>query len=659
MSYGTLSLSGFINEMKEASTGSHTRKFCFVLGAGASITSGIKSGQELVDIWDKELMVRNRDECLRWKAEMGITDENKYSFYSQYYDKLYEKEPGDGYNFLEKQVEHAEPSVGYVMLAHLLTKTQHNVVITTNFDHLIEDAVNYYSQEIPLVIGHEQIAHYIQRKTTRPTIIKIHRDLLLDPKSQTKEFEELGRNWKENLPAIFSEYHPVFIGYAGNDKSLINFLNDNSIKFKKGAWKYPYWMMYKKDSLKGAVLKFLDEAEGYVINHDGFDETLYRIGAKFDYAVPEKEDFLANQEKRHQTLSNAFAKFSEKYFKETETSGDDGFSEADTVSDISQAITQVMDQSELLRLYRTASKLHNDGKHYRALQIKQKLIEMSSDNALYWNSISTTLYKMGRFGEALATAQKAVDLEPDNASYWDSLGIALHEMGRSDEALAAKQQAVNLEPDNAYCWYSLSDTLHEMSHFNEVLTAMQTAVNLEPNDAFYRYILGCILYRERRFDEVFAAWQKAVDLEPDNAFYWYSLGTILYRKSSFDEVFAAWQKAVDLEPDNAFYWYSLGCILGRNEHYYEALAALQKAVDLKPDNDNPYWFAPEYTLSKMKHFDKALSEQRKARNIERYLGSYSFNTEFEFMRRFNFGKASAAEQKARNLSKKIPDFSTI
>ena len=516
MSYATLSLSGFINEMKEVSTGTHARKFCFVLGAGASRTSGIKTGQELVDIWDKELMIRNRDECLRWKAEMGITNENKYSFYSQYYDKLYEKEPGDGYNYLEKQMEHAEPSVGYVMLAYLLTKTQHNVVITTNFDHLIEDAVSYYSQKIPLVIGHEALAHYIQRKTTRPTIIKIHRDFLLEPKSQTKYLEELDDNWVKHLPAIFSEYHPVFIGYAGNDKSLMNFLNDNIGKFKEKTWRRPYWMLYKNDRLKVDILKFLDGTDGYVIGHDGFDETLCLIGKKFNYIMIKEEDFLETPKKRYQTLSIAFAKIIDEYPKEVETSSSDGSPDADETSDIGRAIHQITDQSELLRMYRTAVALDNAGKYEEALQIKRELVGKSSNNAHYRDSLSITLHKMGRFDEALAAKQKAADLKPDNAFCWHSLGDTLQELGRFDEALNAKQKAVDLEPDNARYLDSLGVTLHAMGRFDEALDAKQKAADLEPDNASYWYSLGSTLQWMGRHDEASYAKQKARNLRNEN-----------------------------------------------------------------------------------------------------------------------------------------------
>ncbi len=286
MSFEELSISGFIKEMKDVSYGTHPRKFCFVLGAGASITSGIKSGQELVDIWEKELLERNGTAHSNWKSENGITEENQYSFYSQYYERRFNRQPIDGYNYLEKLMEHAKPNAGYVMLAYLLTKTPHNVVITTNFDHLVEDAVSYYSQVLPLVIGHEALAHYITGHVTRPTIVKIHRDLLFDPKNKTNELEVLHDNWKNALNVIFTNYHPIFIGYAGNDNSLMDYLIENGQKFLQNEWCFPYWMLYKTDRLNGKTLNFLQEAGGYWIRHSGFDESLYLMGAASDYKIP-------------------------------------------------------------------------------------------------------------------------------------------------------------------------------------------------------------------------------------------------------------------------------------------------------------------------------------------------------------------------------------
>ena len=599
MGYELLSLSGFINEMKDVSKGPHQRKFCFVLGAGASRASGIKSGQELVDIWDKELAVRNREEHLRWKAEKKITDENKYGFYSQYYDRRFGKEPGDGYNYMEKLMEHAKPSAGYVMLAHLLSKTPHNVVVTTNFDHLIEDAVNYYAQEIPLVIGHEALAHYMMRQTTRPTIVKIHRDLLLDPKSQTKELETLHENWEKSLSVIFSAYHPIFIGYAGNDNSLMHFLIENSGKFKDGTWKFPYWMLYKSDALSGKVLKYVDGADGYVIMHDGFDITLFLMGTAFEYSMPTEDAFLADAKKRYQSLSTSIDEFTEKYSPKEESAGgdDDASSGADEKSDIDQAIRQVTDQSELLSMYRKAVVLNNTGKYAEALPIKQDLVKNAPDNALYQNSLGITLYKMGRYAEALIAVQKAVDLEPDNAKYQNSLGVTLHEMKRYNDALIARQKTVELEPDNARYQDGLSTTLHKMGRYEEALPPAQKAVELEPDNARYQDGLSATLHKMGRYEEALPSAQKAVELEPDNARYQDGLSATLHKMGRYEEALPPAQKAVDLEPDNALYQNNLGITLHEMGRYEEALIAKRKAVELEPDNES-YRNSLNVTLNK-------------------------------------------------------------
>ena len=52
MSLEKLTQAGLIHEFEDVSEGPHSSKFCFVLGAGASRMSGIKTGQELVDIWE-------------------------------------------------------------------------------------------------------------------------------------------------------------------------------------------------------------------------------------------------------------------------------------------------------------------------------------------------------------------------------------------------------------------------------------------------------------------------------------------------------------------------------------------------------------------------------------------------------------------------------
>lgn len=484
MSYEEISLKGFVDEIKGVSSGSHARKFCFVLGAGASKTSGIKSGQELVDAWDKELLERNKEKHSEWKKSLGINDTNKYSFYSQYYERRFRREPVDGYNYLEKLMEHAKPSIGYVMLSHLLTETKHDVVITTNFDHLIEDAVNYYTQKIPLIVGHETLTHYISTQINRPKVIKIHRDLLYDPKNRTDELETLHENWKLALNAIFSEYYPVFIGYAGNDNSLMNFLLENKDMYSANKWKFPYWMLYKTDKLNEKILELLESSEGYLIKHSGFDEVMYLLGAAFDYKLPQKETFLSDAEKRFQMLSDAIDAFSEQSTDTNAATQDDSDS-SDSSTEITQAIQQITGQTELQSLYRKAVTLHNAGEYEEALIIKRQLVEREPNNARYHESLSNTLHALKHYDKALEESRKAVELEPQNARYRDSLGVTLHAMKCYNEAMEEKQRAVELEPNNARYHDNLSNTLHELKYYDRALEEAHRAVELDPSNTEY------------------------------------------------------------------------------------------------------------------------------------------------------------------------------
>ncbi|MCH5280931.1 MAG: tetratricopeptide repeat protein, partial [Lachnospiraceae bacterium] len=517
MSFENLSQEGFVEEIKQVTIGPHPSKFCFVLGAGASKSSGIKMGQELVDIWEKELIKRNKQDYDNWKSELGITEENKYNFYSQYYEKRYKKRPIDGLNFLEKMMEHVNPNVGYVMLSYLLTRTIHNVVITTNFDHLTEDAVNYYTSSLPLIIGHESLAHYISEDIRRPTIIKIHRDLLFDPKNTVEDVEILHDEWKEGLDRIFSEYHPVFIGYAGNDNSLMDYLIGNIEKFKAGSWKFPYWTLYQFETPNEKVQEFLNGADGYCIRCDGFDALLCQIGAKLDYKMPTKEELLHNTKERYQKLIDAFENImsnistsfnDEKLNLKPDNSGQN--------ERLEQAMQKIINETDFPMKYITAINLHNQGKYKEAALLKQEMVKEYPENARYHNSLAATLYKQERYKEAEEEARKAVELEPETALYHNSLATTLCKQEKYKEAEEEARKAVELEPENALYHNNLVVTLHEQEKYEEAEAEARKAVELEPETARYHNNLGETYHKQEKYEEAEAEKRKAIELEPEN-----------------------------------------------------------------------------------------------------------------------------------------------
>ena len=665
--YQVIKLDGFLEEVQAATNGPYARKFCFFLGAGASVTSGIPAAAKLVDLWDEK--IRNRfpeEEYVHWKNEKGIDEENKYHHYSDYYEKQFSSNPVDGYNFLEKKMKDASPSGGYACLAFLLTQTPHKVVVTTNFDRLTEDAVTLYAHEYTLVVGHVAMAHYITSEIARPTVVKIHHDLLLDPKSKNADLQKLDDRWQEALSSIFSKYHPIFIGFAGNDPDVMRFLTQNADRFLEGhEWKRPYWTVYKSETLKENVKDFLNQSNAFLIRNNGFDDLMAKLASALQIAIPlekEYEDWAKNQ---YNKLQDAIANVQE---GSKASPGDNTQAPSESLTDtpaddtpvppikVSDALpdspeTPAADSPQWdqdasdTTLYLRAVVLHNDMRYQESLNLLQELIRRNPNNARYRHSCGVTLHKMGRYEKALAEMQEAVALEPDNARYHDSLSTSYHELGKYKEALAESQKALELEPDNARYYHSCGVTFHKMGRYEEALAEKQKAVALEPDNAGYHNSCGVTLYEMGRYEEALAEMQKAVALEPDNARYHHSCGVTLHEMGRYEEALAEKQKAVALEPDNARYHHSCGVTLHKMGQYEEALAEMQKAVALEPDNARHH-HSCGVTLHEMGRYEEALAEKQKAVALEPDNARYHHSCGVTLHEMGRYEEALAEKQKA-------------
>lgn len=622
-----LSLNGFIEEIKSVTAGTHPRKFCFVLGAGASRSSGIKSGQELVKLWDRELRERNTDEYLSWRSELKITDENMAIFYSHYYEKRFYRCPADGLNFIERIMESAKPSAGYVMLAHLLSETPHNVVITTNFDHLTEDAVTYYAQKTPLVIGHESLSHYINGQPVRPTIIKIHRDLLFDPKSTLEELEKLPESWQTALARIFENYHPVFVGYAGNDKSLMDFLIDNSAKFSSNDWKFPYWMLYKTDVLGGKVKDFLTQSDGFYIFHEGFDNVMIRLGAEFGYTIPTEEEFLLDAKKRFSTLKDAIDAFSDKNSidatsermidsanipsKIAATTDETG----EYNSDVKQAIAKITSQAEVQTMFSQASTLIDEKKYDEAAEILEQLVELYPDNARYRFRLGDVYNYLAKYENALSEAEAAVKLDPTKGIHHFLQGRILEAMNLSEQALTAYQNAARLDADVGITHFATAQMQNKLGNQVDALNEYRKAAECNPDWDKPHHAIAEILEAQNLNNEALIEYRKAAELAPKWVIPRYSIAKLLSKMSRYEEALVEYQKAIEIEPDWSLSYYAMADLLVTMNRNEEALHAINKAISIDPER--PYcYILLSVILRKLGRYAEAEEAESKADKLK-------------------------------------------
>ena len=286
-------LDGFLSHFIEIHNNMQDRSFAFLLGAGASRPSGIPTGAELVQRWLNELHERHEPDresnpLEQWAtAEALEIPEFEYpraaAFYPQIFERRFRDDQDEGYAYLEKVMENAEPSFGYSVLAQILVKTRHSMVITTNFDDLVADALSMFAHKRPLVCGHESLTGFIRPQMRRPLVAKIHRDLLLEPKNDPAGTSKLGKGWREALRKLLKHYVIIAIGYGGNDGSLMDLLDQIEPEGFAGRI---LWCYREKD--KGPdqrVLELLTAKKGIMIPIAGFDELMLLLNEKLGFPL--------------------------------------------------------------------------------------------------------------------------------------------------------------------------------------------------------------------------------------------------------------------------------------------------------------------------------------------------------------------------------------
>ena len=608
------------------------QRYCFILGAGASKTSGIRTGEELMREWRKFLIQRGKtyaDNCaqdldmepahyvhlLDPKASLRNDD------YFTLFDLRYAGNPNAAYAFLEREMEHAFPSCGYYPLAMMLAHTENRLVITTNFDSLVEDALYIYTATHPLSVGHESLAPYMENDTRRPVIAKVHRDLLLQPMNREEEMQRLAKEWEEPLRNALQKYIPIVIGYAGGDHTLMSLLPRLNLK---GL----YWC-YRDEVKERSIQKLVAQQDGYLVKIQGFDEIMFRLGERFAKEAEIKQveevkrllrDQAENRGKRYAEQITAIQQKYEPQKNEDPPAPPTG--EGEDLGGIVRAIDTYAGQkgkqgenAEGERLAQDAQIALLNGKYQQAYDLYTRAIDLAPNTADYYDRRSTALYKMKQYEEALADESKAIDLDPNNAEYYHGRAVILHSMERYEQALEDRNKAVELEPENARYWNQRAVTYHEMKLCDQALSDANQAIELDPNNAEYYHGRAVTLHVMKRYKEALQDRNKAIELAPQNALYWDQRAVTLHEMKRYEEALEDRNKAIELEPENARYWDQRAATFHAMGRYEEALADSDRAIKLAPKKPK-YYRSRAITLRALGREEEALADEKKARELE-------------------------------------------
>lgn len=264
---------------------SEVPNYTLLLGAGASVTSGVQSAGELVATWRKELyesMCIDKSDSYDPEVASTFLSRHHGSWYSQQreYSSLFEKKfdlPRQRRMFVENEVAGKQPSIGYSYLIRLIEKNYFNTVFTTNFDDLLNEAFHQFSDLRPILCAHDSSIASITVTSKRPKIIKLHGDYLFDDiKSTVRETESLEDNTKRKFVEFAKDHGLVVVGYSGHDRSImdvLHFLLKQDDYFKHGI----YWCVREGETPSDELTKLLWKDRVYWVEVEGFDELIAQL----------------------------------------------------------------------------------------------------------------------------------------------------------------------------------------------------------------------------------------------------------------------------------------------------------------------------------------------------------------------------------------------
>lgn len=509
--YRLISVNQLVGAIQEGQKNSE--RFCFIIGAGASVSSGIPAGITLQAEWMKQLEENHGKEEIRETANNLKQDhilehdfeeiekaweETKKSgtplpseFYFDIYKLRFFPNHRNGYHYLEKIMANKNPGFGYHPLALMLADgTGNNLVITTNFDSLIEDALFLYTDSKPLVINHELLADYAgDSNIKRPIIAKIHRGIFFDPLNQPEETKELKGKWHDVLVSIFQNYTPIVIGYGGGDNSLMNLLEEDNVRMKNGMY-WCYVEKYGQPSEK--IQKLVQKKKGYLVRTAGFDATMLAIGnALFPdkIGVHETEEYLNNRtSKQIENYEKEYKRLTENE-KECEDGKEDSQSENEFKEEIEKITKRETDSVSKREKQDQLTAWDYNRQGYRCYIAKQyeeaidnytKAIKKQGNVAPFYLNRGVVFHELGDYKKTLSDYNKALELNPEHAVAFNNRGNIYDDLGEKEQALSDYNRALELNPEYAFAYNNRGNIYYGMGEKEQALSNYNRAIELNP-----------------------------------------------------------------------------------------------------------------------------------------------------------------------------------
>jgi hypothetical protein len=237
--------------------GSHA----FFLGSGISREAGVPTGQQV--FWQAAGELHRLEEATdgtpdkkrlrKWLKE-AHRDQLGYSDLLE----LIAPDPANRRDYLAKHFEGREPGKAHQQLASLAEQGEVKVLVTTNFDRLLEHSLQARGIEPVLITSAADLSSAPRREHASCYVLKPHGDYLQETIRNTpSELEQLEPEIATELREIFERFGIVVIGYSGSDAAITELMSARRSRYGL------YWVA--RGELSSGASRIIEATGGRVI----------------------------------------------------------------------------------------------------------------------------------------------------------------------------------------------------------------------------------------------------------------------------------------------------------------------------------------------------------------------------------------------------------
>lgn len=595
--------------------------FTLLLGAGASKSSGVLLASEMIAEWRKIAHHEQGGEqdFAKWCPEQDWF--GKDHEYSRLFETLY-PDPPSRQKYIETKIKDAFPSWGYLYLASIVARGRFNVIFTTNFDDLINDALTIFLGYNPVVCAADSQVSSINITTERAKIIKLHGDYLFQSlKNTVEELQQLDPNMESKCKQFATQCGLVAIGYSGYDHSVMRVFEE--LLKDKGMFPHGVFWGVRPGS------KIAPRVEQLAIAHPkrftlfqcpDFDSFMARLHdtLKLDLPATILQPYQALEAKFQRLLHAAaqpdvvIAAHMQKFAEELKRP----WAKADAGDfDLLQAQLALGRRDyksglELVERFMANHPGNVDGLTTWGNGLALRGEESGSDadfqlaEAKWLEAVRLDAKALPpryslcrhysikqRATEGIEACQALLKLVPQDAGLRRNLVSLYGTASRHEDAFREVEWLLGREPNSADLHAMKASILAQRGLMQESLQAIRAAVALAPKNPWFRITLANSLAQTAQGDAAANEFEEAIRLDSRNLGFRLQATTFYWARQQADRALGHLQQAVAIEPRSAeaHGWLSQVYLALRN--IPAAQAEGDRAVELTPGDSRSHMTA--------------------------------------------------------------------